>query len=353
MIDTITMPTIEFPAEWFPQDAIQFAWPHAGTDWQPWLSQVEQLYAELCANISHYQGVVLVLDPSVDQDQVIVLLSKWQANLSNLYFYTAATNDTWARDHGPISVLVDGLPQILDFQFNAWGGKFDANHDNLITGCLAEQGAYACPVQAVGLVLEGGSIESDGQGSILTTTACLLNPNRNPSLNQQQIEQALQRQLGSQRVLWLSQGHLAGDDTDSHIDTLARFVAHDCIAYVQCLDASDPHFTALSAMEQQLQALRQANGQPYKLVPLPMPSPKYSAAGDMLPATYANFLITNERVFMPTYQDPQDQPAIEALQSAFGERRVVGIDCSVLIEQYGSLHCISMQLPKGVLSCRG
>lgn len=339
-----------FPAEWHPQDAIQFAWPHAQTDWVPWLDAAQSLYAELVSEISHYQTVVLVCDPSLDSNEIKMLLNQWQANLANLRFYSAPTNDTWARDHAAISVLDNDQPLLLDFQFNAWGSKFSANHDNEISSALAKQGAYAAPLKSLPLVLEGGSIESDGQGTLLTTSACLLNPNRNPELSKEQIEQALKQELGVSRVLWLDHGHLAGDDTDSHIDTLARFISPSCIAYVQCQDPTDPHHCALSQMEAQLQGFTQANGQPYDLVALPMPSPKLNAEGELLPATYANFLITNEQILVPTYQDSMDQVALNRLHQAMPDRQVKGIDCSVLIEQFGSLHCISMQLIKGALA---
>jgi agmatine deiminase len=238
---------------------------------------------------------------------------------------------------------------LLDFQFNAWGGKYDYKLDNQITTRLQQQGIFSVPRQSVEFVLEGGSIESDGAGTLLTTR-CLLSSSRNPGWSQQQIEQELQTELGVKRILWLHHGELAGDDTDAHIDTLARFTSVSQIAYVKCDDETDEHFTPLLKMEQELLALRTADGQPYDLVPLPLPDPVYNKQGKRLPATYANFLIINNAVLLPVYDQRKDQLAIDALQNCFPNRDIIAINCLPLIHQFGSLHCVTMQFPAGILA---
>jgi agmatine deiminase len=258
------------------------------------------------------------------------------------------SNDTWARDHGAITVLNGQEALLLDFVFNGWGLKFPADKDNLISGKLQRAGVLRAPIQAGGLVLEGGGIESNGAGTLLTTAECLLSPNRNPHLSQADIEAQLKQLFGMQQVIWLHHGYLAGDDTDSHIDTLARFCSEDTIAYVRCDDPTDEHYGALSAMEAELQAARLPDGRPFRLVALPWPDACYDADGQRLPATYANFLIINGAVLVPTYEVPQDAAALEVLKGLFPDHEVIGINCRALIEQHGSLHCVTMQFPEAV-----
>jgi agmatine deiminase len=246
--------------------------------------------------------------------------------------------------------LENDKPLLLDFTFNGWGLKFAANKDNLITKTLHTWGIFGdTPIQQMSMVLEGGALETDGQGTLLSTTECLLSPNRNPHLSLAAIQNRLKEHLGVDRFLWLENGALIGDDTDAHIDTLARFCDPQTIAYVQCPDENDEHYTDLCLMEQELQAFRTREGEPYKLVPLPWPTACYASDGHRLPATYANFLIINGAVLVPTYQVPEDAQALATLKTCFPTREIVGIDCRALIEQHGSLHCISMQYPEGVL----
>lgn len=263
----------------------------------------------------------------------------------------APANDTWARDHGPITVIDEQGPTLLDFRFNAWGGKFPHEKDDALNSHLRNFGVFgATPMQAVEFVLEGGSVESDGQGTLLTTSECLLTPSRNPTLDRTAIEQLLGEVLGVNRILWLNHGYLAGDDTDSHIDTLARFCAPDHICYVTCPDVADEHYSALAAMEEELQEFRQADGSPYRLTALPWPGAIVNEDGERLPATYANFLIINGAVLLPVYGVAQDDEAISVMKGIFPEREVIPIDCRALIAQHGSLHCVTMQLPAGVVS---
>jgi len=336
-------------AEWHPQDAIQLAWPHAGTDWARLLADIEAFYYELVDTLSHQQQVVIAADPRLDSERIQGELGRRGANLGNVRWFAVATDNTWARDHGPIGIGDAGGIELLDFEFNAWGGKYGSSLDNAINGEINRQRGYGAPLRRVGFVLEGGSIETDGLGTLLSTTTCLLNPNRNGGIGLAEVEARLREYLGIERFLWLEHGHLAGDDTDAHIDTLARFVDAGTIAYVRCTDAADEHYHALARMEAELRGFRQANGAPYRLVPLPLPRAILDAQGDRLPATYANFLITNRSILLPAYDDPADQQAIAALAAVSGERRVVPINCRTPIEEFGSLHCLTMQLPEGAL----
>ena len=240
---------------------------------------------------------------------------------------------------------------MIDFGFNGWGLKFAANHDNQITSRLFAEGVYNSSVEYISrlnFILEGGAIESDGKGTLMTTSHCMLAPNRNQPMQQHEIEAFLKENLGVQRVLWVNHGYLAGDDTDSHIDTLARFCNETTIAYVQCTDPADEHFEELQKMEEELKQFRTTAGTPYQLIPLPMAEAVYDDE-QRLPATYANFLILNDAVLMPTYASPLDEVAIRQMQKAFPHMEIVGIDCRALIKQHGSLHCVTMQLPEGYL----
>ena len=248
-------------------------------------------------------------------------------------------------------MFIDGKPAIYDFGFNAWGLKFAANHDNQITQKLFESKVFAEEVKYhnhLNFILEGGAIESDGEGTLLTTSKCLLAPNRNQPLTKDEIEEFMMKTLGLKQILWLNHGYLSGDDTDNHIDTLARFCNKTTIAYVQCVDEKDEHYQELKIMEEELAAFRTLKGEPYNLIPLPMAEPVYKD-DYRLPATYANFLIMDRVVLMPTYNSDRDSVAMKQLQVAFPNREIVGIDCRTLIKQHGSLHCITMQYPKGFL----
>ena len=329
------------PAEWEPQDAILLAWPHGRTDWVDCLAEVQTVCDRIIRAVIRFERVILATpDPDA-------LRGRWPTD--RVHLLTVPTNDTWARDFGPITVMDAGRPCLLDFRFSGWGGKFAADLDDRVTQTLHAQGVFGdTPLRSIDWVLEGGSIESDGAGTILTTTTCLLNPNRNPRFDRQAIERHLRQTLGGHRILWLSHGHLAGDDTDAHIDTLARLAPEDTIVYVRCHDPEDEHFTDLRAMEIELQAMRTRAGRPFRLLPLPWPAAKHEADGHRLPATYANFLVLNGAVLVPVYNDPNDNEALRVVAQAFPHREIIGIDCSVLIRQHGSLHCVTMQLPQGV-----
>ena len=332
---------ITFPAEWHQQTCVQFTFPHKNSDWADKIEEVECCFVEMITAVAEFEKVIVVC---ADVVHVKKLLS--HIPHSQLIFHEILSNDTWARDHGGITIFQTdennhSSPIIYDFTFNGWGMKFAAHKDNLITRQLFKEN-----VQQIPLVFEGGGIESDGEGTLLTTSECLLSPNRNGHLSKNQITQQLKKLLGANRVLWLNHGYLAGDDTDSHIDTLARFCAVDLIAYVKCDDTHDEHNETLKAMERELKSFRTADKKPYRLVSLPMPDACYAADGHRLPATYANFLIINGAVLVPIYGVKQDSEALEILQKCFPNRKIIGINCRILIEQHGSLHCATMQYPK-------
>ena len=334
------------PAEWELQDGVLLAWPHEESDWLPYLDQVRPVFAAIIAVISRFETVVVA---AMDTEEVRETLAAAGADLEHVRILPVETNDTWARDFGPITVMEEGAPRLLNFGFNGWGLKFPSDLDNRINKQLQALGLWKAPLDTVGLILEGGSIESDGRGTILTTEECLMNDNRNPHLTREELEEELHGLFGSDRFLWLSNGYLAGDDTDSHVDTLARLCPDNTIAYVRCDDPDDEHYPALKAMEEEILAFRTSGGRPYRCIPLPWPDARYDEEGERLPATYANFLVINGAVLVPTYDDEKDAAALVAVGEAFPGFEIIGIDCLPLILQHGSLHCVTMQLPKGTL----
>ncbi|MDR2929108.1 MAG: agmatine deiminase family protein [Cytophagaceae bacterium] len=339
--------TICFPAEWTEQDAVLMALPHKATDWADMLGEVQNCFWEIINAITKHDEPVILLVP--DRQNFDEAKHRFSEKVCPVI---VPTNDTWARDFCPVFIYKDGVPVCLDFKFNGWGLKFAADKDNLISGTLAcrnifsEKSGYR---NLLNFVLEGGSLESDGEGTLLTTAQCLLSPNRNGEWNRPQIETYLKEHLGLSRILWLNSGFLEGDDTDSHIDTLARFCDTETITYVKCSSPNDIHFEALANMEDELKKFCTPAGKPYRLLPLPMAEPVFFD-GERLPATYANFLIVNKAVLVPTYNSPLDDEAIKIISSAFPDRKVVGVNCNALIKQHGSLHCVTMQLPKGSIN---
>jgi len=339
------------PPEWSPQSGVMITWPHRDSDWRDVLEEVEPVYAEIARHITHRERLLINCRDDEHSIHVRARLHAAGAELRNVICHCIPTNDTWTRDYGPLTVMADDKPRLLDFIFNGWGGKFPAELDNQVTRDLHRRGVFgAAPLHSRNMVLEGGSIEVDGRGSLLTTENCLLAPTRNPGLDRARIEQCLRIGFGVANILWLSHGHLVGDDTDSHIDTLARFCDPHTIAYVACDDPGDEHYAELQSMAAELRACRDLQGEPYRLVALPWPGAKYDPTdGRRLAASYANFLIINGAVLVPTYDDTADAEALRRLQSCFPGREVIGVPCLALIRQNGSLHCITMQLPAGVL----
>lgn len=340
--------------EWAEQDAVMLTWPHKNTDWAANLASVEPVYIELAKHITHYQKLVIIAHDEVLKAHITSLLNQAYIDLGRVYFVVAPTNDTWARDHGPLTcAAINDATQlkIYDFTFNGWGNKFESELDNQINAVLVEQLSHPNnQYQALDMVLEGGGVEINEHGILLTTTECLLNKNRNPNLTPAEIESKLKNYLGVSDFLWVDNGYLAGDDTDSHIDTLVRFAPDNTLVYVKCDDKDDEHFNALNAMEKQLQGFKTVNDTPYTLVELPWPKAVFDDENKRLPATYANYLIINSAVLVPTYNDANDERALTQIQKAYPEHTIIGVNCQAIIEQFGSLHCITMQLPRGFLS---
>lgn len=355
------------PAEWEPQSAIMLTWPHGGTDWKPYLRQITNTYLQLADIITRYEDL-LVVTPILESTQRMLAEKLSEGQMSRVHLYEMDTNDTWARDHGPISLVSRGrhnshvIPiHLLDFKFNGWGEKFDWKKDNAINLQLYYQGAFNAALENhQGFVLEGGSIESDGRGTLFTTSQCLLAPHRNQPLTRENIDSLLRNFFQVRNVVWLDHGNLVGDDTDGHIDTIVRVAPHDTLLYVGCDDEEDEQYEDFQALEKQLQKLFTYEGYPYRLLKLPMPDAIYNegdrlttdrnSKGDRLPATYANFLILNGAVIYPTYNQPEkDEEAKRQIQLAFPDRDVIGVDSLTIIRQHGSIHCLTMQLPEGAI----
>ncbi len=342
------------PPEWYPQSGIQLTWPHAHTDWADYLNQITVTFLEMTRAIARHEKV-LIVTPYVDDVRAMVLSATDASLHSNIVFRPCPTNDTWARDHAFLSLLSADSPeehpaQLVDFQFNGWGRKFEAAFDNRINARLFFEGAFrGTLVNRNEFVLEGGSVESDGRGTIFTTSQCLLAPHRNQPLSQAAITERLKRWLGAERIVWLDHGNLIGDDTDGHIDTIVRTAPDDTLLYIGTDNVNDPQHDDFKALEAQLQTLRTLDGHPYRLLRLPIPDAIHDGE-DRLPATYANFVIINGAVLCPTYAQPHhDQEAVATLQKAFPDREIIPIDARTVIRQHGSLHCLTMQYPEGVI----
>ena len=307
-------------AEWEHQSMVQLTWPHEGTDWATILDEITAVYEKMAREIRKREPLLIV-------DSI-------------------PHNDTWARDHGFITIEETSFDQkskalvLLDFCFNGWGEKFEATLDNQINKRLYEQGLVKGIYEDhLDFVLEGGSIESDGKGTIFTTECCLMAPHRNQPLTKAEIEERLKEWLGAERIVWLQHGSLIGDDTDGHIDTLVRICPDDTLLYT----GGDKDHPDLALMEEELKNLRTMEGSPYRLLKLPLPQPIFDN-GDRLPATYANYLVINGSVLVPTYNQPDlDEEAMRIVGQAFPDREIVGIDCRTVIKQHGSLHCCTMQ----------
>jgi agmatine deiminase len=347
------------PAEWEPAGAVLLAWPRADGDWAPYLDEVRACYRRLLAELSAVVPVLLLVDEAERALQELgpslALLTQQPHAQPRLRLLASPARDTWTRDYGPITVLEGpGQPLLLNFAFNGWGGKYASGGDDAATRALHASGALgSLPLERHELVLEGGSIDGDGQGTLLTTSTCLLAPSRNPRLDRSALEAELKRLLGVERVLWLQQSALAGDDTDAHIDTLVRFCPDDTLVYVRrdqelALPASAA--PADDPLERQLRTLRTPEGRPYRLVALPAGPLRHAPDdGRPLPATYANALFLNGSVFLPVYGDPErDAAAVAAWQQACPGWRIAPLDCSALLLQHGSLHCATMQIPAAV-----
>ena len=346
------------PAEWEHQSMVQLTWPHKDTDWAPILPEITAVYEEMAREISKRENLLIVAPQHVCKcGGSIACHTLPGEKFFTLHSSLFTSNDTWARDHGFITVENHGdgshdrseardhenCPRdflLLDCCFNGWGEKFPAELDNQINRHIYEQGLVKGTYEDhLDFVLEGGSIESDGKGTIFTTTCCLMAPHRNQPLTQQEIEQRLKQYLGAERIVWINHGSLIGDDTDGHIDTLVRICPNDTLLYI----GSDEEHPDLLLMEEELKTFRTLEGKPYRLLKLPLPHPIYDEA-QRLPATYANYLVINGAVLVPTYAQPDlDAEALRIIGEAYPDREIIGIDCRAVIRQHGSLHCCTMQ----------
>lgn len=350
----MTQHTNRLPAEWEPQAGVLLAWPHAQTDWAERLAETESAYVALVAAITRFEpAIVCVANQSV-RERATKLLEATSVNLAQCRFVEIEYDDTWLRDSGPISLIDSASPAasggfvLADFRFTGWGGKFAASRDDCLIGGLFARNLFsAARHRRVDWALEGGAIESDGTGTLLTTWRCL--HQRHPEQSREQMNRIFGEHLAAERVIWLEHGYLQGDDTDAHIDTLARFAPDDAIVFQACDDETDPHYAELARMREELATLRTARGTPYRLFPLPWAGPILDD-GRRLAASYANYLVVNGGVLVPAYGDRADVEAARLIGAAHPGREVIGVPCRPLIWQNGSLHCVTMQLPRGLLA---
>lgn len=340
---------IRMIAEWESCGSVLLALPEVHTDWNYILPEAREQYRLLIEALTTHGVKCLVL--TSDRESASRLLEN--CDPKRLTLVEMEYNDTWTRDYGPISVERGERLRALDFGFNGWGLKFAADRDNMVNRHLDERKFFEKSVyrNERDFILEGGSIETDGDGTFLTTTRCLTSPNRNGGKTKAEIGDILEQRLGAEHILWLDYGALAGDDTDSHIDTLCRMAPGNTILFTGCRDMDNPHFEELLKMRAQLEMFRTKEGLPYNLVELPLPDALVDENGDPMPATYANYLVTPECIFMPVYGQPQkDTLACHTVKIAFPDHEVVPVDCRTLIRQHGSLHCATMQLPVGIFN---
>jgi agmatine/peptidylarginine deiminase len=353
----MTRTTARFPAEWEPQSAILIAWPHAGTDWAERLGEVEDTYIALVSAIVRFQPVVICVADEDLQTYAEARLRSARVDMERVRFVEVDYDDTWLRDSGPITLIEQTSSEddrheasrfrLLDFRFTGWGGKFEASRDDRLVQALQAHGLFrGAAREQIDFALEGGAIETDGAGTLLTTWQCLRE--RHPDATREALGRKLATWLKQDRVLWLDHGYLEGDDTDAHVDTLARFASEDAIVFQACDDPADSHYAELQAMADEIAALRTRDDRPYRLFPLPWPQP-IRDDGRRLAASYANFLIVDGAVLMPAYGDEADTAAAQVLARAFPDREIVPVPCRPLIWQNGSLHCITMQLPRGLV----
>lgn len=335
---------IRYLSEWELEGRILLAFPHELTDWADMLPEAVVQYRRLIKGFLFNGEKLIIIGPDIDW-----IKSKLEdIDCSDVEFFSVLTNDTWTRDYGTITVARHGRLRAIDFGFNGWGLKFAADKDNLVN--LNMELSRFIPVgmyrNCREFILEGGSIETDGNGTLLTTSKCLLSPNRNGGRTKLEIGERLSRELGVDHILWLDYGSLEGDDTDSHIDTLCRMAPENTIIYTGCRNIDDAHFEELLHMRAQLSLFRNAEGKPFNLIELPLPDAIYDENGNRLPATYANYLVTGKGVYMPVYGQPaNDRLACETVRIAFPDHVIVPIDCTTLIRQHGSLHCSTMMVP--------
>ncbi|MGD9094831.1 MAG: agmatine deiminase family protein [Chromatiales bacterium] len=327
-----------FRAEWEPQTAVLLTWPHGDSDWAGSLDRISATYLEMARAISRHQWLIILAHDRLLQEQLSSLL----ADSPHIQIVHQPSNDTWIRDYGPLSIEIRKHVTHLNFRFDAWGGKYDARLDDTVSRALDEQGLFGCGMLHESMVLEGGAVETDGCGTLLATRGSILCERRNPGMDQSRIEEQLSGLLGIKHFLWLDCDGLHGDDTDGHIDTIVRFADAETLLYATC-STKHPDYEQLRELEQQVVALRRPDGRPYRTISLPCPGLHRDSDGRILPASYANFLITNSQVLQPVYGQQNDVEVMQIMQQAFPGREIVAIDSRALIEQNGSIHCATMQ----------
>ena len=338
------------PAEWYTQSCVQLTWPHEDTDWRDYLDDITETFVQIAKAVAHYEPLVIAAKYP-ERVREVLAESLNDDEMARVSIYECDNNDTWARDHAFITLVpttdASAPCRLLDFRFNGWGEKFAADKDNRINRTLYDKGVFSGErVDYDDFVLEGGSIESDGRGTVLTTSVCLMAPHRNQPMTQAEVETVLKERLCARKIVWFDYGQLIGDDTDGHIDTIVRVCPDNTLLYVGCDDENDPQYADLKALENQLQQATDADGRPYRLLKLPMPDALYDD-GDRLPATYANFLIINGAVIVPTNnQEENDARALELVAEAFPGYDIIGIDSQTIVRQHGSIHCLTMQYPE-------
>lgn len=328
-----------WPAEWEPHAATWMSWPHNRDTWPGRFEVIPERFAHIVRTIARFEPVNILAGGA----DVMAPAERHVGHLSNVQLFDVKTNDAWCRDHGPMFIRDGSTSAVIDWGYNAWGGKYPPfDLDNAVPAQVASllQRRHLAP----GAILEGGAIDGDGQGTILTTASCLLNPNRNPNLARADIEQRLTEYLGASHVLWLARGELAGDDTDGHIDQLARFCNAKTIAVAWEDDPADENHAPPKANIEQLQQMTNQDGEPFRIVKLPLPSPKF-CQGQRLPASYCNFYIVNGAVIVPQFEDPADAQAIEILKPLFPTREIIGVPSLDLVWGLGSVHCLTQQEP--------
>lgn len=334
-----------FPAEFAPHTATWLSWPHKEASWPGKIHTIFPYYAQFVKVLADSERVCINVRDEQMKAFALTHLEKAGVNLAQVEFFFHPTNDAWCRDHGPAFLINPDAEQkkvIVDWDYNAWGGKYPPyDLDDVIPTRIAKH--YNIPVYYPGIIMEGGSVEFNGAGTVMTSTACLLNPNRNPQLNQQQIEQYLMAYYGMQQVLWVDEG-IVGDDTDGHIDDTVRFVNADTVITVIEENKQDENYGLLQHNLKQLQQMRLLSGKQLNIVELPMPN-YIEYDGQRLPASYANFYIANKSVIVPTFRGSKDDKALQIIQSCFPDREVIGIDSTEIIWGLGSFHCLSQQEP--------
>lgn len=337
------------PAEWHPQSCVQLTWPHEDTDWRDYLDDITETFVQIAKAVAHYEPLVIAAKYP-ERVREVLAESLNDDEMARVSIYECDNNDTWARDHAFITLVptsdASAPCRLLDFRFNGWGEKFAADKDNRINHTLYNKGVFSGErVDYDDFVLEGGSIESDGRGTVLTTSVCLMAPHRNQPMTQAEVEAVLKERLCARKIVWFDHGQLIGDDTDGHIDTIVRICPDNTLLYVGCDDENDPQYADLKVLENQLKQVTDADGNPYRLLKLPMPDALYDD-DDRLPATYANFLIINGAVIVPTYnQEENDARTLELVAEAFPGYDIIGIDSQTIVRQHGSIHCLTMQYP--------